>query len=190
MSNYMTIYPFEIKDDYSVFFTEDMHGFKMLTDPKSLDIIHFEKQCADWLCEHLNSLSISGLKVQVIGVPYRIRLIETEENFKNVESIRHTFPDSRISIPLFRMLRKKHIDNVVDYVVSKAAVFSDEIDGEEIYITIGNGDSMCCIDYRNHDGKLLGDEKYGHLVFDGANLELVYHKGLLLLKDEYSFELP
>lgn len=57
-------------------------------------------------------------------------------------------------------------------------------------MTIGNGDAMCCIDYRNHDDKLLGDEKYGHLVFNGDNLELVYHKGLLLFKDEYSFELP
>ncbi|MEO0571963.1 MAG: hypothetical protein AAF039_09685 [Bacteroidota bacterium] len=186
----MTIYPFEIKEDYSVFFTEDMHGFKMLTDPKSLEIIHFEKRCADWLCEHLNSLMISGLKVQIVGVPYRIRLVETEENFKNVESIRHAFPDSRISIPLFRKLRKIHIESVIDYVVAKASVLSEEIDEEEVYITIGNGDAMCCIDYRNHDGKLLGNEKYGHLVFNGDDLELVYHKGLLLFKDEFSFELP
>ncbi len=186
----MTIYPFEIKEDYSVFFSEDMHGFKMLTDPKSLQIIHFEKRCAGFLCEHLNSLKIEGLKVQIVGVPYRIRLMENGENYPNVDSIRHSFPESRVSIPLYRMLRKINVEIILDYIIAKATELSRENDGEEIYVTIGNGGSMCCIDYRNHDGKLLGDEKYGHLVFDKEDLEIVYHKGLLLFRHEYSFMLP
>ena len=190
MSNYMTIYPFKIKDDYSIFFTEDMHGFKMLTDPKGLDIIHFEKRCAEFLCKHLNSLMIEGLEVKIVGVPYRIRLIESHEKMNNVISIGQTGPDSHLSIPLYRKLRKIQLNNIMCCVVLKAAVFSEETDGDEIYISIVNRDSNCRIDYRKRDGELLGDEQYGHATFKDDDLELVYDKGLLVFKDEYGFELP